>query len=597
MSRSAAESSPASCAGCLRGDLDAIVLKALERERDDRYPSVSGLAADLRRHLDGQAVSAHVGGRAYQLKKLFARHRVPVLATLAVILALAVATITTGISLGRARHAERQSQAAAEQTQAVNRILEDILSSPDPAVDGRDVTLLAVLDRTAESVVGNLDAQPVTTASLLHVLGRTYTALGVYERARGYLEQALDLRETHLGGAEAATVATRGALVRLRLASGDLDGAETLAERQLALVDGDPTVEARIVAEASLLRGEARYHRGKYPQAESDLRTAYDGLVQHAGRDHPSTHAAHVALGKTLQRLGQPEAAEAIYRGVYDARARRLGTDHPKTIESANLLANILYISQRFADAEVRYRDTHARAAERFGPQHPYSLKLAMNVANAVYKQGRYVEAEEAFREVLGTQRDSLGADHPSTLVTLNNLGNALRRQGRLPDAEAVYRDAMTRQRAAIGNGHDETLRSTINLVRVLLTGERQAAALVLIDEALVDHAQRVDLVRLKRDVEASLGRLVAATSAARGCRAYLGRRHRRSPRLRSAPGPRRSRRRSPASVRARADPRRRSTAGRTRCPCRPARRRRHASRRGRPTPRRSSCGRLAAGG
>ncbi len=500
----------------LRGDLDAIVLKALARNREERYPSASGLALDLRRHLDGLPVMAHPGGRRYQLRKLIGRHKAAVVAATLVVLALGFATISTSISLRRARAAERQERLAASHTQAVNRILEDILSSPDPALDGKDVTLLSVLDRTAHRVTSGLVDQPETASALLHVLGRTYTALGVYPEAEQFLSDALNARENHLGVGAEETLATREAMTRYYLAAGEFEPAAELAGKQLEIAAANHGEHSELTLRAQCLHGQVLYALGQYDEAEGALRVAFDGLATQLGRDHLDVLTAHFALGKTLNRLGQADAAETIFRSVHDARASKLGTDHPSTIESANMLGNVLYTTRRFGQAETQYRDTLARAETRFGATHPYSLLLRMNVANAVYKQGRYVQAEALFREVLTTQQEDLGADHPSTLLTLNNLGNALRRQGRWSAAEDAYREAMSSQRRVLGRGHDETLRSTLNLLRVLEAAERLPAALALVDEALADQPESVHLWRYKATIEERSGRIGAAVEAAR---------------------------------------------------------------------------------
>lgn len=500
---------------CLRGDLDAVVLKALAKQRNDRYPSASGLAADLGRHLDGFPVTAHPGGRGYQVRKLLARHKVPVIAAGLVALALGIATVATSVSLTRAQAAERRAHTAAERTRTVNRILEQILSSPDPEFDGKDVTLLAVLDRTAKEVTADLGDQPEAAASVLHVLGRTYTALGVYPKAKDDLTRALALREKALGLRHDDTLATREALARYRLAAGELDQAEVLARKQVALASATRgEISVRSLSARQLL-GQVLYARGRYQAAEVMLRAAYDGFAHQLGSDHPKTLAAHLALGKTLNRLGETDAAEAIFRSVLQTHERQLGADHPRTLESANLLASSLYETKRYQAAEALYRATLERASKRLGDNHPYTLKLRMNVANAVYKQGHYREAEALFRQVLDRESKRLGPIHPNTLLTLNNLGNALRRQSRLAAAEDAYREAMVGQRKVLGRGHVETLRSTVNLINVLEKGGRHAAALALIEEALVDHPESINLWRFKAMVEEALGRLHAATEAA----------------------------------------------------------------------------------
>ncbi len=185
----------------IRGDLDWITMRALEKDRTRRYGSAAELAADLRRHVDHLPVVASPPSTMYRMSKFVRRHRVGVAATATLIGLLVAFAATTAIQARRiARERDRANQEAAV-AKAVNDFLQnDLLAQASADTQARpgtkpdpDLKVRAALDRAAASIESRFDKQPLVEASIRQTIARTYYELGLYPEAQRQLERALDL--------------------------------------------------------------------------------------------------------------------------------------------------------------------------------------------------------------------------------------------------------------------------------------------------------------------------------------------------------------------------------------------------------------------
>jgi serine/threonine-protein kinase len=183
----------------LRGDLDRIVLMALRKEPDQRYPSAEALAVDVERYLVGEPVSAQRSSRRYRAAKFIRRNRVQTLAAAAVVAALAIGA---GVSTWQARRAERAlaaSKAALSRSEDVTALLLEMFEAADPMTAGGDTAVAREILRRGLARVEELDDQPLVQAEMLHALGRIHYSLGRYEQSLELFDRSLELRRAYLG--------------------------------------------------------------------------------------------------------------------------------------------------------------------------------------------------------------------------------------------------------------------------------------------------------------------------------------------------------------------------------------------------------------
>jgi tetratricopeptide (TPR) repeat protein len=456
----------------LRGDLDWITMKALEKDRERRYGSVDELSADVRRHLMDEPVTVGPPGAGYRLGKFARRNSGLLTATAAVVVAVVAGLLGTVTGLVRAREEAARARTQAAIAEAVNAFLnQDLLAAVAPGSQGRDVTMREALDAAASRLEGRFQGQPEVEASVRHTIGETYMRLGRLDDASPHLERAVALRERALGADAPETLVTVHALGELRFYQGRVDEAEALLRRSFegrerALGPND----ALTLAAMSDL-GAVAQDRGRLDEAERLYRGAYERASVVLAGDDPSLLSMMHNLGALLQDRGRLDEAETWLRRAYEGSRTRLGPDHPDTLSSLSLLGSVLREAERLAEAEPIYRETLAARTRVLGEKHPSTLLSANNLAMLYYDLGRLEEAEALQRATLETQRRVLGRDHDATILSLGNLGAILTRLGRAREAAPLLADAVERCRRVLGTGHSlcgHTLRKQGNCLVAL---------------------------------------------------------------------------------------------------------------------------------
>ncbi len=406
----------------IQGDLDWIVMKALEKDRARRYASAHELAADIERHLRHEPVVAGPPGAGYRTRKFVRRHRAGVFAAaLSMTLLLAV---TVAVSLQARRIAAERDRAnrEAEAARQVSRFLVDLFNVSDPGeARGNTIPAREILDQGAAKIESELSGQPELQARLMSTIGSVYSKLGLYGQSAPLLEKALDTRRTVMGAAHEDTL------------------------------------------RSMLELGEAYLSQGKLAEAEALMREALSGSRQALGEQHPTTMSALSDLGVTLHFQGKLAEAESAYGEALRRRREVLGADHPEALETANNLAALLYTQGRLADAEPYMRDALEGRRRALGADHPETLDSMINLCPVLMSLDRAAEAEPVCREADDVGR-RVRPDHPKTIVSINNLGKAAGLLGRDDEAETLFTEAIGALRRTVGDEHPDTLVAIGNL-------------------------------------------------------------------------------------------------------------------------------------
>ena len=463
----------------LRGDLDRVVMKCLEKDRARRYETVHGLAMDVQRHLRHEPVLARPDTIAYRTWKFVRRRRGPVAVGLALLLALVAGLVGTLTQARRAMHASALAASEAASSRAVSDFLQqDLLKQANPEHElDRDLTLRTVLDRAAQRIDGRFPDQPLVEADLRQTLATTYLGLGEFALARQLWAQAHALRTQHLGEDHPTTLHTASSLADALRLEGAYADAERLATQVLArqrrVLGDDHSNTITTINNLGLIHSR----QGRHAESEARFAEAFARRQRLSGPEHPDTLAAMHNLAGAYLDVGRHEEGERLSLETLALVRRVFGADHPHTLMTLNNLAQ-MYL--RFGDAAAAEAPcTEALAGRRrvLGAEHPLTLVSSTTLARIYAERGKLDEAEELNRQILVAQRHKLGPDHPDALVTMNNLGTVYRDLGRFTEAEQWHAETAEKLQQVLGPEHRFTLNSRGKMIGVYCDQQRWTEA------------------------------------------------------------------------------------------------------------------------
>jgi serine/threonine-protein kinase len=388
----------------LRGDLDAILGRALARDPARRYASVTDLQADLQRCLDGIPVSARAATTAYRLGKFLRRN------ALAVSLAglLAVSLVAGGVVAGL-----QMRRATLAQQRAVQRdaFLEDLLKSANPWEGRRDMTVADLLDTAAKSLDAKLGAEPLVEASMLGLMAETFQGLGRYPQGFEANARQIDLLRRH-GGAPTELSLALSERGKLLVMSARNREAEAPLKEAIALAEHEPGGEGAL-AEALDDLGIVYQNLERSAEAASAYQRALD-VYRNGGRDFGVLVADPIGnLGVLYYDEGRYAEAAVLMREAVDLRRRFLPAEHPDLLDAEYNYATSLEQDHQAAAAEPVFRQIYASYQRVLGPDHIDTLMAAQGVAHNLLFQKRYAEAAatglpaaEGLSRVAGWQHD-----------------------------------------------------------------------------------------------------------------------------------------------------------------------------------------------
>ena len=462
----------------VEADLDAVVLKALEKEPARRYHSVEALLDDVRRFLDGLPVQARAPTLGHRARKFIRRHRVGVGAAAAVILALAGGL---GVALWQAREAGREAGRAV----AVTRFLVGLFQVADPAYSrGREITARELLDRGVAGLDSGLAGQPSVQAELLGVLGTIHHGLGFLGRADSLLRRSIAMIRS--GAGDRLTLAARltdlgGVLEnRSQYAAAESVLTEALAIRRRELGTRHADVAVTLGNLAATL-----HSLGKDSVAELMYRDVLRIDSVAFGPESPELAQDLSNLGVMWDDLGQPARADTALRKALAIRLARYDSTHPLVLNDLGNYAGSLMGLARFAEAERLTRRVLELRRRVFPPDHPdhgYSLH---QLGVVLEQQGRWNESDSAYRAALELRRRVMGPENDLTMASLNNLAITRYRVGDYAEAASLMREVVRVWTGTLGAEHSRTLTASNNLGAILVAGSQLAEAEPLLERVI----------------------------------------------------------------------------------------------------------------
>jgi serine/threonine protein kinase/tetratricopeptide (TPR) repeat protein len=373
-------------------ELDWIVMKCLEKDRNRRYETPNSLARDIERHLHDQPVQACPPSAGYRLKKFIRRNKVGVVAVSAVVVALVAGATLATTGFMQARRQARIAVAEAEKATAISELLQEALQSANPdKARGTDYTVRQLLDEISAEIKDQFQDKPEVEASLHATIGNSYRRLEKLDKAGPHLEAALELRRRHFGS-ESPEVADSLAdyswyLVEVGAAKRAFAAAqEAMAiHRELGLPD-DLAVK---VLEASAL---TIWHK---PQAYGEFEQIVEEIRSIASR-HPDRYpqlatVSHWLAANTTDLV----KGEKLARVAVELHRKLHGDDHPETAYGIDALANILYDQRKLDEAESCYRESLAIFRRNYDDSQTPIVQTLFRLARIAKAKGDQIALDE----------------------------------------------------------------------------------------------------------------------------------------------------------------------------------------------------------
>ena len=443
------QTEPRRLASELRGDLDWITMRALEKDRTRRYQTANALAADVRRHLDDEPVIAGPPSAAYRAGKFVRRHRFGVAAAATLALLLLGFAVTMAVQARRIALERNRANQEAETARQVSSFLVSLFEASKPGTRSPDsLTARELLDAGAERIDRELGGQPLVRATLQMTIGEAYWSLGIDPKAAGQYAQALELRRQALGRRHPDVGQSLSAVAATTDSPSER---ERLLREALEMQRALPGVNADDLVWTLIRLSSALSEQGRHAEAETCAR---EGL-RLARSNHPRPHAivarAWERLGAALVENGEPGAGTEALQAALQTALAIYGPRHRTTWGARERLANAQLAKGEYAEAEASYREILELQGPVLGAQHPDRGRTLGNLGAALYLQKKYEEAVAVDREALDVTRRAFGESHPRVAICLSNLGQALDAQGEANEARAALSRAIAIDRAAYG--------------------------------------------------------------------------------------------------------------------------------------------------
>jgi tetratricopeptide (TPR) repeat protein/tRNA A-37 threonylcarbamoyl transferase component Bud32 len=507
------------------GDLDLIVMTAVHRDQARRYPSARALGNDLGHFLAGRPIRARPDEVGYRMRKFVSRHRLPVAALGAGILALLAGL---GLSLWQAHAASRAAQRADAEAQRAERVksfLVSIFQQSDPETgEGAKLTARELLERGAASVDAGLAGEPQVQAELLDAVARIENNLGLLDQGLAHAQRALALRRAVLppsDGRIGLSLDTLGEVLRSRGA---------MAESRKRFEAAIPMLIRSYGADSTEVAVARRDLGGSVRQPQESrlavvlLRQALATFVRRYGEAHVESAETLLELGLAFEQDRQYREAEAAYRRAWALLERSLGPRNTKVSGAQEALAGLLDRTGRAAEARPLLERALAVDRAVLGPRAERLGEILFSYGNLLRREEDYAAAERALSEALAI----FGPDRFDAGHCLRYLGLVAMGQERHQEAAALFARAAETYRRTLGEDDVQRWRAVadlgcahLQLGRITEARRELAAAVAGIERSAGANAYELLLPLTEMgELQTSAGQAGAAVGTLRRARA-----------------------------------------------------------------------------
>jgi len=437
------------------GDLDSVVLKAIEIDPDRRYASVEQLADDLERYLAGRPVEARAAVWTYRARKFVGRHRVGVGVAAGVFGLLAASLAVTAKSLIDVRRERDVARQASETADATTDFLVNMIGAANPREPGvgikADVRVRDALASAAARVGEAFRDRPAVEERLRYEIGRTYLMLGEYEPACREIQAAVTIARRQYGPRDPRTLSRVAGLASCETQAGRVADAEThlTPSAEFCAPDPPPTKDCQTILAAV---GNLRFYQARYAESETAYRRALALMPDEP--DNLQRLEREFGLAKAIHEQGHYQQAEPLYQTVIDGLRRTQGDDYLLTLDVMQSLGILYESTDRWPKALELFEHIAAEKTRLLGADTAETLLARNQLAGAYCNTGQLDRCLEAIKQVVDAKTRTIGPNHPSTILSDMNYAETLFAIGRREDAVEVAHNASTRAKQALPAGH-----------------------------------------------------------------------------------------------------------------------------------------------
>ena len=455
----------------VRGDLDWIVMKALEKDRACRYETANGLAMDVRRHRENEPILARPPSAIYRLQKTWQRHKTAfaVASLIAVVLVAATGVsawqairATRAVALAKERLAESEANATLAQqrlaeSEAISQFLSEVFKSPSPLRDGRTITVAETLSNATQKLETDLASQPARRAKLQSAIGESYFGLGLFHEAIPLEEKVRDYYLAAFGPESLDTLVATRRVANLYAEVGRVDEAIKMLEQVLALSrkalgpENPETINAM-----SVLAGTYDI-AGRWDEALKLRKELLELRRKVNGPENPITIKSMEDLATSYIQLDLPESIP-LGEQVLALSTKVLGPQSPQTVRCMFILGSSYYTAGRRAEALKLWGQALPLEEKVNGPEHPETLKVMRNLAYAYDDFGRRDDALKLREQALAINRKINGPEHPDTIMAMEGVAISYDRAGQHDKALKLLQEAVDLSRKTVGDENPMTL-------------------------------------------------------------------------------------------------------------------------------------------
>jgi hypothetical protein len=469
---------PKKLTALVAGELDWIVMKALEKDRSRRYETANGFALDIQRYLAGEPVVAAPPSAMYLLRKFVHKHLAALTTAVGIALLLVAGVAVSAWQAVRATNAEATAQLSEQRA----------LQAQQAETARAEGERLAKLDAQAQK------------AKAEQAAAKEKAANAQAQKRLTQIEKANDILGSIFENLDPNEIARNERPLQAILVE-NLDKAVEQLEGESI---GDPLV----VATMQNRFGYSLLDLGEPRKAIVVLEKARATCRAKLRSEHPLALAVMNNLARAYQDAGEPVMAAPLFEDTLKLRKAKLGPEHPLTLTSMTNLASAYEAAGKLDLALPLFKETLKVAKSKLGPEHPLTITSMTDLASAYQASGKLHMALPLFEETLNLRKAKLGPEHPQTLASMTNLASAYQGSGKLDMALPLFEEALKLRKTKLGPEHPDTLTSMTDLASAYRAAGKLDMALPLFEEAL-----KLMKARLGPDHPDTLGSMTSLTT------------------------------------------------------------------------------------